>query len=115
MRLYSQEFQLSGNKSVESMPNTGFFGETQGIVGQTGENAAGPGSCADAVGGRARSRVVGAMAFEQKAAAAAADSEALEPRLSSSPLAAQKTTIIYEEDAGALSEKERLLAKLAGN
>ncbi|KAJ2853011.1 protein kinase activating protein dpb11, partial [Coemansia erecta] len=127
MRLYSQEFQLSGNKSVESMPNTGFFGETQqNIVGQWGNNAGsaaaaavpsvgsgarpGPNSSAD-VGGRARKRAAGTVTFEQNAAG----NEAAEPRSSSSPLAAQKTMIVYEEDARALSEKERLLAKLGGN
>ncbi|KAJ2706366.1 protein kinase activating protein dpb11 [Coemansia sp. IMI 203386] len=85
MRLYSQEFQLSGNNRsvVESMPETGWVGDSLNITGRQVDDSSSSGK---------------------------GKQSSLSPCLG-----VQKTKIVYEEDAGARSEKERLLAKLSGS
>ncbi|KAJ2726822.1 protein kinase activating protein dpb11 [Coemansia sp. Benny D115] len=127
MRLYSQEFQLSGDKSLDSMPNTGAIGETQGMLGPVSELLLPitPGLPPMRSSGSSRARELG----EDRAARASADKDKDGGRLSrhqpaeatgiqsgsGQMLVAQKTTIVYEEDAKALSERDQLLARLSGS
>ncbi|KAJ1940257.1 protein kinase activating protein dpb11 [Kickxella alabastrina] len=120
MRLYSQDFQLSGDKSLDSMPSTGMLNETQHFLGPAVDmgfpvtpglarpNSAHEAGVNDGLWGRAQDM----DAFPQGQNVASARLKA--PRANANTLTAQRTTIVYEEDARALSEREQLLARLSG-
>ncbi|KAJ1888493.1 protein kinase activating protein dpb11, partial [Kickxella alabastrina] len=120
MRLYSQDFQLSGDKSLDSMPSTGMLNETQHFLGPAVDmsfpvtpglarpNSSHEAGVNDGLWGRAQDM----DAFPQGQNVASAGLKA--PRANVNTLTAQRTTIVYEEDARALSEREQLLARLSG-
>ncbi|KAJ1723611.1 protein kinase activating protein dpb11 [Coemansia erecta] len=124
MHLYSQDFQLSGNKSLDSMPNTSEPNDTQAFLGsvtrmtmtaaprlaQHSNPEAGWTSMDGAQRDRTTANTKEALQPDQNERSATGPNAAGSP---SSPTGIQKTTIVYE-DTKALSERELLLAKLTG-
>ncbi|KAJ1839483.1 protein kinase activating protein dpb11, partial [Coemansia sp. RSA 2703] len=116
MHLYSQDFQLSGNKSLDSMPNTGEPNDTQAVLGSVTRMTM---SIAPRLAGQSVSQVsrLSSMDEVQRDRITSKTDEALQPGQQeksatnpnpagspSSPTRVQKTMIIYE-DTKALSER----------
>ncbi|KAI8325614.1 hypothetical protein GQ54DRAFT_206268 [Martensiomyces pterosporus] len=115
--LYSQEFQFSGSGGMRSMSNAGLTGgsfggsatnDLDGAPSTISRGAAGP-TAAELIGEQGRPR------SDKEAPATRGGEEARDLQAGlpfSSPLVAHRTTIIYGEDAEALSERDQLLERL---